>query len=62
MISDIFFIIVLICLMVIIPPLQIINLIITFIQYLFVHKKYKNIQELFTENSRYIDNLFKNKC
>jgi hypothetical protein len=57
MVSETFKIILMLILMLIILPLQIINMIITIVQYYFVFKKYKNIQELFTENSKYIDEI-----
>ncbi len=57
MISMTFKLILVLILITIIFSLQIINTIITITQYCFVFKKYKNIQELFTENSQYINEL-----
>ena len=62
MVSITFKIILMLILMLILIPLQLINMIITIIQYCFVFKKYKNIQELFTENSSYIGELIKTQC
>lgn len=59
MISIIFKIILMLILMIILLLMQLINMIVTCIQYCFVFKQYKNIQELFEENSKYINELIK---
>lgn len=57
MITTTFEIISMLILMSTVVFLQIINVIITVFQYCFVHKKYENLQELFTKNSSYLDKL-----
>lgn len=62
MISTVFEYITLLILIPVLLPLfivlQTINMCITLIQYCFVKKKYNNLQELFSENSQYITNIF----
>ena len=59
MISSIFQTILVLSLVPILLVLQVINMVITISQYCFIHKKYRGIQELFDENSEYIDRALK---
>lgn len=59
MISNILMVILFIVFFISVTILQIINLILTIIQYCFVYKKYENLQELFIKNSSYLDEFIK---
>ena len=54
MVNDLFHIALLLVVAPVVFVLQVINLVVTTIQYCFVHKKYNSLQQLFSKNSEYV--------